>query len=283
MANKKTTQPKPEPEVEAKEVEKKEGYRVQVLQDHIVDYPDLYCKIFLAGPSAVEASFAEMFARASCYFTDDLRDADICVFTGGVDVCPSLYGLKDNEHHPKTFFSKQRDQEDMALYADCVLGRIPMLGICRGAQFLHVMNGGKLYQHVDNHTGDHPIWDLRTKVMVQKTSSTHHQMVMKNDSKTNPMEVLAVAHKSRKRFVTANECEEGQIKDIEAFFYPNNCCLGIQGHPEFRGYPMFTKWVLKTIEDRIIHNHRVKLESNMYRVQKHLVLDGGDEAEGNVL
>lgn len=250
-----------------------QGHKIQLIQDHIIKYPELYAQFYIAGNKAIEASFAEMLARASCYVVDDPREADIVVFTGGADVYPGLYGLEENQFHPKTMFNQKRDQEDMALYADCVLGRIPMVGICRGSQFLHVMQGGQLYQHVDNHTGDHPIHDLEDKRIIQKVSSTHHQMVIAN----NRMDVIAVAHKSRKRYRTAVDYEEGMTKDVEAYFYADNCVLGFQGHPEFRLYPQYTQWVLEKIEKWIVHNPKIKSEKGNYRVQKDLVLDGEDE------
>lgn len=268
--------PQPEPEVVAKTKTKEPEHRVQILQDHILDYPQLYMKVHVVGPPAIEAAFAEMFARASCYFEENILESDLVVFTGGPDVCPKLYGLDEKDFHAKTFFNQARDQQDMQMYADCVLNRVPMLGVCRGAQFLHVMNGGSLFQHVDHHTGDHPIFDTHQKNLIQKVSSTHHQMVIENKSKTNPMEILAIAHKSRKRYRSTLDYDEGQHQDIEAFFYPNNCCLGVQGHPEFRNYPMFTRWTLKQIEHWIVHNPRVKLESNYYRVQKNLILSEND-------
>lgn len=280
-------QPQPEPEVVAakktKETKSKEPeHRVQILTDHVLEYPDLYLKVHIAGPPAIEAAFAEMFARASCYFDSNPLESDLVVFTGGPDVCPSLYGLEEKNHHSKTYFNKARDNQDMQLYSDCIMNRIPMLGVCRGAQFLHVMNGGKLYQHVDNHTGDHPMFCTRTKNLVQKVSSTHHQMVMLNTSQTNPMEVLGIAHKSRKRYRTPLDYDEGQHQDIEAYFYPLHCCLGVQGHPEFRNYPMFTRWVLQQIEHWIVHSPRVKLENHLYRVQKSLILSDDSDEKGDV-
>lgn len=279
MANR-TTKPVPEPEVRHK-VEKgggtklivPEGNKVQLLQDHLIEYPELYMQVYIAGNAAIQASFAEMLARASCYIADDPREADVVVFTGGPDVHPGLYGLEEGQFHPKTLYNRQRDQDDMALYADCIIGRIPMIGICRGAQFGHVMNKGTLFQHVDNHCGDHPIWDLDGGGIVQKASSTHHQMVMKN----NRMDVIGVAHKSRKRYTTAVECEEGQTHDVEAFYYKDTCFLGFQGHPEYRNYPAYTKWCLQKIEKWIVHDPRIKPEGGLYRLQKNLVLDEGED------
>src|SRR3546814_18138869 len=57
-----------------------------------------------------------------------------------------------------------------------------MFGICRGAQFLHVMNKGALWQHVEGHAGpDHYIYDLNDDCLVIATS-LHHQMLALNDT-----------------------------------------------------------------------------------------------------
>lgn len=236
--------------------------KVQLVQDHTIEYPQLYLQVYISDPR-MESMFAEMFVRAGCMRARDLDEADLVVFTGGPDVHPRHYGMGDLIHE-KTSFNEERDTKDIALYADCYMGRIPMLGVCRGAQFLHVMNQGLLFQHVDGHYGDHSIVDVTTGEIIDKVSSTHHQLCVEN----NRMEILATAGKSRTRWYSDKEFQSGVNPDIEAFFYRETCCLGVQGHPEFRNYPRYTSWVLKQIETKIMHNTLVSVENNNYRVQR---------------
>src|SRR5438309_1359385 len=52
----------------------------------------------------------------------------------------------------------------------------PMAGICRGSQFLNVMAGGRLCQHLDGHGSWH---DMETSDGRSfEVSSTHHQMML---------------------------------------------------------------------------------------------------------
>ena len=226
--------------------------RVSVFQDTTLVFPELWADVYIAGSPYEQNQFAEMFVRARCKKADSPAEADIVIFTGGPDVDPTLYG--EIAHH-STRIDTHRDQADLELYGDCFEKGIPMVGICRGAQFLHVMNGGKLYQDVDGHYGDHPIYDVKTQRMVPKTSSTHHQMVIRQEG----MEVLAESPKARNRWCNPTRNVEGMKQDVEAFFYPDTCVLGIQGHPEYRGYHQFTKWSLDLILEYIIMNKDVAL------------------------
>lgn len=252
----KTTTPKHEPEVEGKK------RTVSIIRDSLVDFPELYCEVYV--PAGSEFAFSEMFARARCWLQKDPKKADVVVFTGGPDVNPELYNQK--RRHPKTATNDERDKQDIALYKLCLEEGIPMLGICRGAQFLHVMNGGSLYQDVDSHTGDHNIRIMRENRVIERVSSTHHQMCMPHAN----MEVLAVSYRSTTRHIDDRDSEKGIQRggDIEAFMYQDTCCLGIQGHPEYKGYPYFTDWVLKQVRDKLIGHPHVKPVNRVYRLQK---------------
>lgn len=190
-----------------------------------------------------------MFARAQCRRAPSVLEADLVVFSGGSDVDPQLYGEKA---HKSTYHNTKRDDQDMRLYLMCLEHGIPMFGVCRGAQFLHVMNGGKLFQDVDGHNGDHAIWDLMNKKRIEKISSVHHQMVMPN--RANGMEIIATAAQSKERWANDKNCFTGDHLDIEAFFYRDTCCIGVQGHPEYEGYHYFTKWCLDLLNELVFCN-----------------------------
>jgi gamma-glutamyl-gamma-aminobutyrate hydrolase PuuD len=257
--------PQPEPEVKNAILlaPPKKTHGVQIFRDCTVDFPQLYLDVWISEPTS-ELMLGEMFGRAACRKAKTLDKADLVVFTGGADVSPELYGEKLTDAHPKTRFNKSRDNRDMQLYADALQMRIPMVGICRGAQFLHVMNGGKLYQDVDGHQTSHSI-RTADNLTIDAVTSTHHQMVMSNDR----MVVLATARQSTERWIDKRVSERSaKHDDIEAFLYPETLCLGIQGHPEYRGVSRFTGWCLQQIEDKIKHNHHVKNENGVIRIQK---------------
>lgn len=83
-----------------------------------------------------------------------LDGLDGLVITGGKDVDPAAYG---HEPHPETDEpARDRDAWEFALLDAALRRRMPVFGICRGAQVLNVAMGGTLHQHlpeVIGHTG----------------------------------------------------------------------------------------------------------------------------------
>ncbi|MGH2461681.1 MAG: gamma-glutamyl-gamma-aminobutyrate hydrolase family protein [Chloroflexota bacterium] len=86
-----------------------------------------------------------------------VQDVDGILFTGGVDVSPMLY------HEPMNGTENSDWSRDYVETEQFWLARrrhLPILGICRGLQFLNVITGGSLVQHLstDVHrdpTGQH--------------------------------------------------------------------------------------------------------------------------------
>jgi len=233
---------------------------ITLIKDTTLKIPELWLEVWVVGDASEQAAFAELFVRACCRKAKSPLEADLVIFSGGSDVNPKLYG---EVQHPKTYFNDRRDQEDIAVYRDCLDHGVPMLGICRGAQFLHVMNGGKLYQDVDGHYGDHSMFDIFNKRTIPKISSVHHQMVIENKK----MEVLAISvGQSKKRAATPSKIEEGDSNDIEAFWYKDTCCIGIQGHPEYRGYYQYAQWTFDLLEELVVHNNDLVWGDNIRRI-----------------
>lgn len=194
----------------------------------------------------VSASYAydQMFKREGWEVTSDLNKADLVCFTGGADVSPKLYGAKN---HQTTHNDEFRDRKEALVVAECIAKNIPMVGICRGGQFLNVMNGGEMYQDVSEHGASHSITDLLTGETVW-VSSTHHQMM-----KPAPGAILVASAGLR----GYREWYDGQVfkrdlsdEDIEVVFYPENACLCFQPHPEFIGtaYAGMTEYFFKCVE-----------------------------------
>lgn len=159
----------------------------------------------------------------------ELSQADLVCFTGGEDVSPHLYGAKK---HPYTHSSIHRDEQEKLVYEECVRHNIPMVGICRGGQFLNVMNGGEMYQHVEGHTRDHLITDVLS-LQTLLVSSTHHQM-MKPSKKAL---IVATSHLYRSREWYEGDEPRDDISDldIEVVWYEKTRSLCFQPHPEFDG------------------------------------------------
>lgn len=151
--------------------------------------------------------------------------ADLVVWGGGADVHPSLYNEKVL---PRTSVMPHADHRDIKAWHFCK--NKPKVGICRGAQFLNVMNGGALWQHVDNHaTGEHDAIDLVITKNALKVTSTHHQMMRPSPEGT----VLCIATEA-KNFHTASQDTKKPEFDTEVVWYEDSMSLCFQPHPEFR-------------------------------------------------
>jgi gamma-glutamyl-gamma-aminobutyrate hydrolase PuuD len=185
------------------------------------------CRVFVVGGGF---QYLQMFHNAGFFGATTIEEADIICFTGGEDVDPAFYGEKPI---PGTHFRTKRDEEEANIYGQCLAMKKPMIGICRGAQFLNVMNGGKLWQDVNNHATmkGHPIVVKRTGEVIEGMTSTHHQMMIPADDG----EVLALAalstEKKRDGFSSSRAAPE--LDDVEVVWYDASSCLCFQPHPEF--------------------------------------------------
>lgn len=179
-------------------------------------------------------------------------DADLIILSGGEDVTPSLYG---EDAHPSTSSSLSRDARTSVILDHAVKHGIPVIGICRGAQFLNVACGGRMYQHVLNHTKNHRLLDLPTGKVCEVTS-THHQQMIAN---TGLGVVRAVAHLMDYpiRFTMEGGAPKqysgiagyGDVKDeIEVVFYPHVNGLCFQPHPEY-GHHSTTSYFFDLMEE----------------------------------
>lgn len=182
-------------------------------------------KVFIANGMAF--SYQTMFQERGHEVVGRIEDADVVQFTGGEDVTPRWYG---ELAHPASMFNEARDKLEKLVYRKAIELGLPMAGICRGGQFLNVLNGGRMYQDVDGHAGTHEaeVFDGR-KLQV---SSTHHQM-MRPDVDG---QVLVSARCSTRREYMFEETVASNLtypfNDTEVVFYPATKCLCFQPHPE---------------------------------------------------
>ena len=168
------------------------------------------------------------------------ENVKLVVFTGGADVNPTLYG---QEIGRLTRYNDVRDQIDLARYYIAKEMGIPMLGICRGAQFLCVMNGGSLVQHCSGHLNSNHVVYLDNGVSFL-TNGDHHQMMIPDGSTHR---VLAYANGLSLVYRGAGSKKydksifykniTGQCKEPEAVLWPEQKALGIQWHPEWSHDP----------------------------------------------
>lgn len=195
--------------------------------------------------------YTELFKSLGFKIVADQKDAEIILFTGGEDVSPALYG---DYQHAYTGNNPRRDNEEAQIFSSAVDRGIPMVGICRGAQFLNVMSGGRMMQHCQGHTQAHEIEDLDTGESIY-VSSTHHQIMLPGDK----AEMVAVSLRS-----VGCEWYDGHIARREAVdntaevvFYPHTKSLCFQPHPEFGSFDDGYSQMVYYFE-RLLHKYLIK-------------------------
>lgn len=194
---------------------------------------------FITQPDTLIESMFKKWGYDMTHNLSHLDSAQFVVFPGGEDVSPFLYGHKRSINCGHT--SIERDLRENKIFRIVDPG-IPKFGICRGAQFLNVMNGGQMYQHVNNHGGDHmvrlffndklePVKDYHTI----SVTSTHHQMMIPSLSHENI--VIGMASRATEKWYENRKIDfvaDGKTyKDTEIVYYNDSNSLCFQPHPEY--------------------------------------------------
>lgn len=182
--------------------------------------------------------FGEHTTNYNILWSKNASKVALVVFTGGTDVDPALYGEK--RYDGTDFSDKQRDKHEQRCFHRARELGIPMVGICRGSQFLCVMAGGKLVQDVNKHGGYHGLKTHDGRVI--ECNSTHHQM----QRPPAGAQILAMAEPRRSDRYLSMDGVEGDEPidirdqmpgDVEVVYYPNIKALGVQYHPEYSSAP----------------------------------------------
>jgi putative glutamine amidotransferase len=162
----------------------------------------------------------------------DVSMLDGLVLSGGTHVHPGRYG---QEPQVSARYDKVRDTTEYHLLEQAESVGIPVLGICRGAQFINIFHGGSLCQNVTplrTNTRHRPLLLPMQTVRLVKTSrlgklmrapgigaNRIHSQARKRLGKN--LEVTAV---DNDLFVQAIESTRGQW------------LMGLQWHPEYLLY-----------------------------------------------
>ncbi len=156
------------------------------------------------------------------------------LLTGGQDVSPLLYGEKPlNE---QVSCCPIRDRMERIVLRIAIQQNKPLLGICRGLQFINAALGGTLYQdlptqhpsRINHHQSppyDHPVHEVRLK----KGSPLHRLL------KKETISVNSYHHQAIKTLAPSlNIMAESTDGLIEAVYMPGKKFFwALQWHPEF--------------------------------------------------
>ncbi|MBQ7141550.1 MAG: gamma-glutamyl-gamma-aminobutyrate hydrolase family protein, partial [Bacteroidaceae bacterium] len=122
-----------------------------------------------------------------------VETCDGFLFTGGQDVAPEFYGMKDATG--TVVPSPERDKLETLLLAKALQADKPILGICRGLQFFNAFFGGTLWQDLPSqHPSD--IVHRQDKPYVNPT----HKVSLSGDLRTllckDTLEVNTLHHQA---------------------------------------------------------------------------------------
>jgi putative glutamine amidotransferase len=198
-------------------------------------------KILLVNPDSLLENYLtnkEGYYKCSTgtiHSDEFFKSLDLILLSGGTDISSSLYHT-DIKNPPVDTPDSKRDLYEIQLIKRAFLNDIPIVGICRGAQLLHVMNGGNLIPHDTTryHLTSHPVlFKDNTELML---SANHHQIMIDNYDNT----------------------EAWCTKDghNEVMLYPETRSLCWQPHPEWEPdykehTSIFTKYVNKITKDNV--------------------------------
>ena len=165
--------------------------------------------------------------------TTKMNEADVIIFTGGEDVYPGMYNEEVGQF---TSYNDERDYEEESKFRKAKKLKRLLLGICRGSQFLTVMNEGKLIQHVSGHglAGTHKIFIPSENRHIDITS-THHQMMWPFNLPEEDYSIIAHAEGLSSTYLNGYNDEKSipnNFVEPEIVYYPKTNSLCIQGHPE---------------------------------------------------
>lgn len=180
--------------------------------------------------------------------SSSIEHSDIIVFNGGVDIGTMIYHEQPIQANIP-YLPSARDRAEIAIFEKYKSSEKLLLGICRGSQFLNCMNGGTLWQDVNNHGRDHIIADVKSGNTYVATS-THHQMMRP----ASTGEILAVADIATYKYSDPDNWHQRDgltfpdaHKDTEIVWYKGTGSLCIQGHPEYVPGSHFANYCLKLI------------------------------------
>ena len=131
--------------------------------------------------------------------------------------------------------------------------KIPIIGVCRGAQMLCAKAGGSLVQHANNHVGvgGHDL--ITNDVEGLWGNSCHHQIMILPEEGT---ELLAWTEGLSDTYIGEDDKPitlKGNVEPEIVIFNKLNNSIGIQGHPEWMGSDTkFVSYCLDLIKDRVL-------------------------------
>lgn len=162
-----------------------------------------------------------------------LKVIDGLLLTGGGDVIPSYY--KEAKDSFTADIDTLRDACELMAVVMASKRRMPILGICRGAQLINVALGGTLYQDLPS---QHPS-EVRHNQSAPKEEGTHlarisktsllHRILLQDSCMVNSFHHQAIKQLAPGLKISAM-AEDGVVEGVESS--PAQNIVAVQFHPE---------------------------------------------------
>jgi len=180
-----------------------------------------------------------------------LEKDDVLIVWGGADIPPEYYNKGRSSFSGAWVVPSSRDKLEWSLIQQAKDKGNFIIGVCRGAQMLCAVNGGFLYQHVDNHSGNHVVYTNDNNQFY--TNSIHHQM-MEPDGTDH--ELIAWTDPLTRVYMDVQDNEDVRRqssksgKDAEFIYFKGVRGAAVQWHPEMmREQCDATQYVLNFINN----------------------------------
>ena len=191
--------------------------------------------------SGMDKLFTKRFYGSKGYEGLAKKGNVVLFLWGGEDISASLYNQKPYKWASLKLGESRRDTIEKTMAQWAIENGFPIVGICRGAQMMCALSGGKLVQDVNGHFGTHPIY---CKEIVpglgdveSVSSSIHHQMMIPDGV---DHQLIAWPTPSNRSDIYTGEdnkniesCLAPDWKEPEIVWFPKTKSLCIQGHPEY--------------------------------------------------
>ncbi|MDN3638562.1 gamma-glutamyl-gamma-aminobutyrate hydrolase family protein [Simiduia curdlanivorans] len=165
------------------------------------------------------------------------------IIGGGSDIQPSHYQGDPIIGYP---YDPARDSFELDIIKQALAHKLPILGICRGAQLLNVAKGGNLIadvrplrQHSSNRNYITP-----SKLITIATDSRLEKLTQRNKLKVNSLHKQAINRPGKNLTVVARDKDQ-LVQAVEAKGENDQFVLGVQWHPEYLPYKQSQRHIFR--------------------------------------
>lgn len=191
----------------------KNGDLIDNLENNYINYLEKFGAQLMIVPNATK--------KIESYFNFPLYGI---ILSGGNNVNPELYGGKLQEG---IVLSKERDETEKKLLEIAIKKKLPVLGICKGMQFINVFFKGRLV-------------NIKKEIRLQAGHVRVNHIIRITDKKAAEVLGTKADVNSYHEYGVVEKTLSSQLKSfaqtadgvIEGIYHPSLPIAGVQWHPE---------------------------------------------------